>query len=182
MVGPLVTLVPYAFCFQPTDQEIIRSFLYRMAVKRELLLPPYNEYVHEEDLFDFKEPWEIWEEYGGDDHFNQDLYFFCELERLSPTGLRIRRNIGEGIWSEKQPTKLVYNEDGHPNPMGRKKMFLYENRGSEEHGGWILDEYSLLVGADGHAQTASKDRYEFPSVICRLRKNDKSGGKKKRNN
>ncbi|KAM0996603.1 hypothetical protein ACFX13_006631 [Malus domestica] len=168
MAGPLV---PYAFCFQTLDQQIISFFLYKMAVKRQPLAPPHDEYVHEEDLFDFKEPWEIWEEYGGD----EDLYFLCELKK---TGLRVHRKIGEGTWSEKEH-ELVYNENR--NPIGWKKKFRYENRGSDDHGGWILDEYSLLVGADGRAQKASKDRYDFPFVICRLRKNRRSCGKKRNN-
>ncbi|KAB2614755.1 hypothetical protein D8674_021343 [Pyrus ussuriensis x Pyrus communis] len=90
---------PYGFHFQPTDQQIVRLFLYKMAVKNQLLAPPYSEYVHEEDLFGIKGPWELWEEYGGD----QDLYFFCELKRLNLADLHVRRidrKIRGGTWRE----------------------------------------------------------------------------------
>ncbi|KAB2625142.1 NAC domain-containing protein 100-like [Pyrus ussuriensis x Pyrus communis] len=57
---------PVGFRFRPSDQEIIRFFLYTMVVKREPLMLLYNNFVHVEDLFSDKEPRETWEDYGGD--------------------------------------------------------------------------------------------------------------------
>lgn len=138
---------------------------HRADTKNQLLASPYGEYMHEEDLFGIKEPWELWEEYGGD----QDLYFFCELKRLNLADShvhRIDRKIGGGTWREGYPIEPVYDENGNPNPIGRKRKFRYENRGSKEHAGWFLDEYNLLVS---RGEKASNYHYDFPFVICRLR-------------
>ncbi|KAM1495302.1 hypothetical protein ACFX11_030036 [Malus domestica] len=134
-------------------------------------MPPYDNLVHEEDLFGTKEPWNIWEEYGGDQHYNQELYFLCKVKRLNSMGLHIHRKTDHA------------EENGDLNPVGQKRKFLYENQGSEQHAGWCLDEYSLLVGADGHDPKVSKNYYTnryFDLVICRLRKNERSYGYKRK--
>lgn len=109
--------------------------------------------MHEEDLFGTKEPWNIWEEYGGDQHYNQELYFLCKVNRLNSMGSHIHRKTDHvGTWIELSEEELVYyaEENGNLNPVGQKRKLLYENQGSEQNAGWCLDEYSLLVGADGH--------------------------------
>ncbi|KAI5322269.1 hypothetical protein L3X38_031341 [Prunus dulcis] len=158
--------VSLAFRFHPTDQEIIRSILYKMLVEREPLNLSYKGIVHDEDLFGTKEPWKIWEDYGGDQLHDQDLYFLCQLKRLNFSGSRTHRKVGcEGSWREGVASKLVY--DGNANPIGRIRQLRYKNSKSEHHGGWYLDEYSLFVGDDGHDQTT----LDINFVICRLRKN-----------
>ncbi|KAB2614757.1 NAC domain-containing protein 100-like [Pyrus ussuriensis x Pyrus communis] len=136
-------------------------------------MPPYDNLVHEEYLFGTKEPWYIWEEYGGDQHYNQELYFLCKVKRLNLMGSHIHRKTDHA------------EENGNLNPVGQKRKLLYENQGSEQHAGWCLDEYSLLVGADGHdpkthfipstkgLQELLTNSY-FDLVICRLRKNQRS--------
>ncbi|KAH0997144.1 hypothetical protein GBA52_021008 [Prunus armeniaca] len=162
--------VSLAFRFQPTDQEIIRSILHKMVVEREPLNPSYKGIVHDEDLFGTKEPWKIWEDYGGDQLYDQDLYFLCQLKRLNFSGSRTHRKVGcEGSWRGGVASKLVY--DGNANPIGRIRQLRYKNPKSEHHGGWYLDEYSLFVGDDGHDQTTPGINF----VICRLRKNHRSG-------
>ncbi|XP_021830698.1 NAC domain-containing protein 100-like [Prunus avium] len=161
--------VSLAFRFHPTDQEIIRSILYKMVVEREPLNTTYKGIVHDEDLFGTKEPWKIWEDYGGDQLYDQDLYFLCQLKRLNFSGSRTHRKVGcEGSWKEGVASKLVY--DGNANPIGRIRQLRYKNPKSEHHGGWYLDEYSLFVGDDGHDQTTPGINF----VICRLRKNHRS--------
>ncbi|KAL6276076.1 hypothetical protein ACE6H2_019677 [Prunus campanulata] len=147
--------VSLAFRFHPTDQEIIQP-----------LNPSYKGNVHDDDLFGTKEPWNIWEDYGGDQLYDQDLYFLCQLKRLNFSGSRTHRKVGcEGSWKEGVASKLVY--DGNANPIGRIRQLRYKNPKSEHHGGWYLDEYSLFVGDDGHDQTTPGINF----VICRLRKN-----------
>ncbi|KAM1806967.1 hypothetical protein ACFX11_030038 [Malus domestica] len=94
------------------------------------------------------------------------------LKRLNLADLHVHhidRKFGGGTWREGDPFKSVYDENGNPILIGRKRKFRYENRGSEEHAGWFLDEYSLLAS---HVEKASKDHYDFPLVICQLRKKE----------
>ncbi|CAB4261442.1 unnamed protein product [Prunus armeniaca] len=178
---------PLGFRFHPTDQEIIGSFLYKMVVeKRPLtLMPPYNKVIHKCNLFGNKrEPSEIWRDYGGDQLKDQDLYFISELQR---NGLRIQRKTGRGTWSETETYQNVKDEvdeiNGKSNldVIGKKRKFRYENGNtSEDHAGWLLDEYSLFKKACKNG--TSSNCYDFDVVICRLRRKgnlDKSGKKRK---
>ncbi|XP_020421234.1 NAC domain-containing protein 68 [Prunus persica] len=158
--------VSLAFHFHPTDQEIIRSILYKMVIEREPLNPSYHGIVHDEDLFGTKEPWKIWEDYGRDQLHDQDLYFICQLKRINYCSSRTHRRIGcEGTWSQRVAPKLIY--DGNPNPIGNVRKLRYKNPKSEHNAEWFLDEYSLFVGDEGHDQTTPG----FDFVVCRLRKN-----------
>ncbi|XP_048444687.1 uncharacterized protein LOC125479454 [Pyrus x bretschneideri] len=145
MAGPLV---PYAFCFQPTDQQIISFFLYKIAVKRQLLPPPHDEYVHEEDLFDFKEPWEIWEEYGGD----QDLYFFCEFKKT------VYKQFTDHL-THKQKGHIALLSRKHSNRM---KLIAFKSQSK------IATRLKLF---DGRPNTSSKEQglawWQFP-LVCTI--------------
>ncbi|BFG14351.1 hypothetical protein CerSpe_006250 [Prunus speciosa] len=172
------------FRFRPTDQEIIGSFLYKMVVEKKPLtsMPPYNKVFHKCNLFGNKrEPSEIWRDYGGDQLKDQDLYFVSELQR---NGSRIQRKTGLGTWSETETYRNVKDEiNGKSNldVVGRKRKFRYENGNtSEDHAGWLLDEYSLFKKACKNG--TSSNCYDFDVVICRLRRKgnmDKSGKKRK---
>ncbi|KAI5321554.1 hypothetical protein L3X38_030625 [Prunus dulcis] len=84
-------------------------------------------------------------------------------------------HIGHGgTWSETESSKQV-EANGNSNAIGRKQKFRYENQGSEEHTTWLLDEYSLFVGPKNNYTDRS---YDFNFVICRMRKNDRSGLRK----
>ena len=110
-------------------------------------------------------------------------------QEVKVEGFAYHRKIGVGgSWSQGEPLKLVYYKDGNGNayPVGRKKKFQYENQQSEEHGGWHLDQYSLVGGGDGHEQNApdnyynaSSSNYDSYFVICQLRKNERSYVNKK---
>ncbi|KAJ0097401.1 hypothetical protein Patl1_27921 [Pistacia atlantica] len=57
--------------------------------------------------------------------------------------------------------------------IGTKKRFRYENKDSDQHGGWIMHEYSLdssFMGPDQHSDY----------VVCRIRKNEPALKKNKR--
>ncbi|XP_021803665.1 protein SOMBRERO-like, partial [Prunus avium] len=163
--------VPLGFRFRPTDQEIVGSFLHTLLVERKPLMPPYSNFIRACDLFGNKlEPSEIWNKYGGPQLVDQDLYFLSGLKKLTPK--RMDRSVGQGgTWSETESFKLVEDDNENPNPIGRKRKFRYENKGSEEHTRWLLDEYGLFVGPKNDYNDRS---YDFDFVICRMRKNDRA--------
>ncbi|KAI5322200.1 hypothetical protein L3X38_031272 [Prunus dulcis] len=168
------------FRFDPTDQEIIGFFLYKVVVANNPLtsMPPYNKVIYKCNLFGNKrEPSEIWRDYGGDQLDDQDLYFVSELQR---NGLRIQRKTGScGTWSETETYQNVKDEVDEI--IGRKRKFRYENGNtSEDHAGWLLDEYSLFE--KGCKNRTSRNCYDFDVVICRLRRkcNMNESGKKRK--
>ncbi|XP_021830112.1 NAC domain-containing protein 83-like [Prunus avium] len=166
--------VPLGFRFHPTDKEIVGSFLHTLLVDRSPLMPPYSNFIRACNLFGNKlEPSEIWNKYGGPQLVDQDLYFLSGLKKLTPK--RMDRSVGHGgTWSETESFKLIEDDNGNPNPIGRKRKFRYENKGSEEHTWWLLDEYSLFVGPKNDYNDRS---YDFDFVICRMRKNDRASSK-----
>nr|XP_011466904.1 PREDICTED: uncharacterized protein LOC105352211 [Fragaria vesca subsp. vesca] len=158
--------VPVGFRFHPTDEELIRHYLY---LKNKVIKGPAEEeaaaVVPEVDLYGETEPWRIWEAHGGADLYDQDLFFFTKLKKVNPHGTRINRKIGTGTWSEGEPSRPIFvGEKKNKTPIGRKRKFRYENKSSDHHGCWYMEEYSL----DG---IKSADY-----VICRLRENNRSGG------
>ncbi|KAJ8751450.1 hypothetical protein K2173_016660 [Erythroxylum novogranatense] len=60
-----------------------------------------NGLVMDNDLYGKEEPWEIWNNYGGDS-VDKDLYFFTPLKKKSIGGSRIDRGVNSsgGIWHE----------------------------------------------------------------------------------
>ncbi|TQE04690.1 hypothetical protein C1H46_009673 [Malus baccata] len=93
----------------------------------------YDNLVHEEDLFGTKEPWNIWEEYGGDQHYNQELYFLCKVKRLNSMGSHIHRKTDHaGTWIELSEEELVYyicRGKSRSQPcQAKKKVFIRESR------------------------------------------------------
>ncbi|CAB4266288.1 unnamed protein product [Prunus armeniaca] len=169
------SLVPFGFRFRPSDEEIVGSFLYPFLVESKPFMSLYNNFFHACNLFgNNTEPSEIWKKYGGPQLVDTDLYFISKLKKLTPK--RMDRRIGNGgTWSETESSKLVHEKasgNPNPNPIGRKRKFRYENKGSEDHTGWLLDEYSLF---DGPKNDYNQRSYDFDFVICRMRKNDRVG-------
>ncbi|CAL2245605.1 unnamed protein product [Prunus armeniaca] len=97
---------------------------------------------------------EIWKKYGEPQLVDTDLYFISKLKKLTPK--RMDRRVGNGAQT----------------PLAEREKFRYENKGSEDHTGWLLDEYSLF---DGPKNDYNQRSYDFDSVICRMRKNDRVG-------
>ncbi|XVF67058.1 hypothetical protein PTKIN_Ptkin10aG0090400 [Pterospermum kingtungense] len=155
--------------FEPSD-ALLMGFLYDRLSGNNMLHPGHDMIIKECDLYGEKEPWEIWDLYGGDNILrqslaSQDLYFFTQLKKKTSNGSRINRSLGKGTWkgedSGKQITYSRFQEK--PKPLGFKKRFRYEDGNGRGHGhGWILHEYSL---------DASLHKNEDGLVLCRLRKN-----------
>lgn len=161
------------FRFRPTDQELITLFLYKMVVEKKALMATYDNIIRKFNIFGTEfEPSEIWNGFGGEQlhPHDQELYFFSELNTLSSKAgsRKINRKVGlgGGTWSGER-CDAVYDEEG--NEIGHKRKFRYENEGSEEHSGWFLEEYSL-----------SGEGCAFDYVICRLRKNERLFGNKRK--
>ncbi|KAM5578147.1 NAC transcription factor 25-like [Rosa sericea] len=162
------------FRFHPTDEELISYFLYKknnvgtMAEVPSMATYNFNKIMPELDLYGDVEPWQIWETYGGLELYDQDMFFFTQHKTVNPDGLRIHRKVGSGgTWSEGEPGKLILDPKHKQKPIGQKRKFRYENKGSDHNGSWYLEEYSLL--------STNSANY----VLCRLRQNIKTGKKRK---
>ncbi|CAN6678826.1 unnamed protein product [Malus baccata var. baccata] len=145
--------MPLGFRFHPTDQDLISFFLYHRVLHRESLMAYCNNFklIYEFDLFGKTSPWVVWENFGGPCLDGQDLYFFCQLKNRSEA--RIKREIDAGgTWSESnsKPVKDLQNEK----PIGKKRNLR------------------VVGGADDSDHEIGK------VVLCRLKKNSRSGNKK----
>ncbi|XVE81321.1 hypothetical protein DITRI_Ditri15bG0054600 [Diplodiscus trichospermus] len=155
--------------FKPSDAMLI-GYLYSKVTGTGGL--HHGEIIKEFDLYGEKEPWEIWELFGGDNlQQGQDLYFFTQLKRKSQNGSRINRSVGNGTWmSEDSGKPITYSGL----TLGLKKRLRYENGMPQQVGRWIMHEYSLdsnLVGNNG-----------LGYVLCRIRKNDRREDKRRKLN
>ncbi|KAM2282528.1 hypothetical protein COP1_031929 [Malus domestica] len=131
--------MPLGFRFHPTDQELVSSYLRDRALSGK---PLGNPFVHEFNLFGQTPPWVVWEQFGGNSLLDQDLFFFYELRSRSDSDSRSKRQIeAGGTWSETSSDNVL-GLDGIP--IGDKGHFRYNNKGSNNNGGWLLEEYSLL--------------------------------------
>ncbi|KAI5356311.1 hypothetical protein L3X38_009206 [Prunus dulcis] len=87
----------------------------------------YSNVVPEFNLYGKKEPWDIWNDFGGQNlEKGEDLYFFTK----------------------------------NNTPLGLCKRFRYENEKSDQHGCWIMHEYSLhpsLVKPQSNSNTCGGD-------------------------
>lgn len=156
--------------FSPTDSQLVRYFLCNSAP---------NFIITDCDLFGQEEPWEIWDKYlGVFNKYNPDeLYLFMSSrKKLSPkaTGCRISRTIGGGTWAQKEPLKLVYDDEDGATTRGRKSIGIkrklrYHNQGSDHHTQWCLDEYTSLEVANSCAifrLRKFKRQHKSPAGIC----------------
>ncbi|XP_050368758.1 NAC transcription factor 29-like [Argentina anserina] len=141
--------------FIPTEQELVGHYLQmRIAMGDEF----QSNFVSEcPEFFGEKEPWVIWQIYGGGDSKNDEetLYFFTNRRRFSPTAKRFIRKVGSGTWSGQHPKKVV-DDDGLV--IGEKREFRYENGcDSRQNDRWLMQEFQ---GVDDSCDL----------VLCTLRK------------
>ncbi|KAB2607206.1 NAC domain-containing protein 102-like [Pyrus ussuriensis x Pyrus communis] len=180
------SLVPSCFRFKPTDQELIGRFLRYFLVETPQLLPPppHHTFMHKCNLFgNHSEPSEIWEAFGGGGALQlaapdqPALYFFSELTKKTPNGSNIVRKMGRngGKWDGKAVPAWVEGTDGTSTCIGLKRTFCYKNVCSEDHGAWLLDEYSLFAAPRNRKSHTS---YDFDYVLCRLRKTSDNNNRK----
>ncbi|KAM1602171.1 hypothetical protein ACFX1Z_028911 [Malus domestica] len=164
------------FRFKPTDQELVGGFLHYFLVKTPRLLPPppHSTFMHKCNLFGNKfQPSQLWEAFGGGAALQLGaadqpaLYFFSELKKKTPKGSNVDRRMGlGGTWEGKSVPAWIEGTEGNSTCIGLKRTFWYKNEGTEDHGGWKLDEYSLFASP---RKRNSHTSYDFDFVLCRLR-------------
>ncbi|KAB2616665.1 hypothetical protein D8674_023253 [Pyrus ussuriensis x Pyrus communis] len=162
--------------FKPTDQELVGGFLHYFLVKTPRLLPPppHSTFMHKCNLFGNKfQPSQIWEAFGGGAALQLGatdqpaMYFFSELKKKTPMGSNVDRMMGlGGTWEGKSVPAWIEGTEGNSTCIGLRRTFWYKNEGSEDHGGWKLDEYSLFASP---RKRNSHTSYDFDFVLCRLR-------------
>ncbi|XP_071723499.1 NAC domain-containing protein 2-like [Rutidosis leptorrhynchoides] len=191
--------LPPGFVFQPSEQELLRYFLFPMVTNGFAYLPELDFYGGSIEV-----P-EIWEKHGGlaleEESIGRegdlDIYLFTFLKRKSSNSsttttkkskkstngsakFNYIRTVGTGKWEGENAFKPVFDDD-HDNNMprrqlGSKKRFRYVNPKKRElDGEWSMMEFNL---------EGSYLLHEFPNlrtdiVLCRIRKKKNSKSKKR---
>ncbi|VVA18699.1 PREDICTED: NAC [Prunus dulcis] len=62
---------------------------------------------------------------------------------VTSKGSRVARTIGNGTWKGEDRRTMVGDPAKNNKPLGLCKRFRYENDKSDQHGRWIMHEYSL---------------------------------------
>lgn len=157
------------FCFKPSD-EILVGYYLREKVEGRLLR--CNHYVAEFKIYDdVLMPWEIlkdddhhWITSSSNDSSNKITKTIYVFTKLCKKKTRVTRRSGHGSWTG-QNTRFVENVAG--DKIGYKKLLTFYRDNDdklrkkkkivdEDHGHWIMHEYSLL-GIDDY-------------VICKISK------------
>ncbi|XP_017980402.1 PREDICTED: uncharacterized protein LOC18594354 isoform X2 [Theobroma cacao] len=77
------------------------------------------------DLYGEKEPWEIWELYGGDNlRSGEDVYFFTRLKKKTQNSSKMNRLIGTGTWMITGPVEAITYSQLSAQPLGFKKRLI----------------------------------------------------------
>ncbi|KAJ0040484.1 hypothetical protein Pint_27292 [Pistacia integerrima] len=155
---------PLGYVFDPTDCELVGFYLCNKIANKPV--PGIDYSIPQYDLYGSEEPWQIWNFFKqrlGEERDDQDLYFFTQLKKKTSKGSRIDCSVGTGTWQGEDGGREIVNDNMR---VGTKKRFRYENKDSDQHGGWIMHEYSL----DQHSDY----------VVCRIRKSEPALKKNKR--
>ncbi|KAK4598736.1 hypothetical protein RGQ29_015980 [Quercus rubra] len=141
------TMIPEGYRFCPTDEELVLYYLYPKVIGTQT---GEDGRIPEHDLYaPNTEPWKIWEAFGGpnleENQEELELLFFTRLKRVSSTGSRIKRTIGNGCWKGDASGKYAKDvlETMTRTRIGFKKTFHYKNDESKDNNRWILHELSL---------------------------------------
>ncbi|XP_006437281.2 NAC domain-containing protein 83 [Citrus clementina] len=155
--------LPHGFQFRPSDEELIEHYLKKKVSG--IFIPLAEYFIRDCNLYQEK-PSEIWDSHGGPFlNADEDLYFFTQLKKKFSKGSRIDRKVGSsgGTWQGEDAGKDIVSGQSKIK-IGSKKRFRYEKQGCEDHGAWIMHEYTL------HMPKNQATNY----VLCRLRKNQPS--------
>ncbi|KAK9930277.1 hypothetical protein M0R45_027318 [Rubus argutus] len=155
---------PVGVRFHPLDHELVAYYLHKRAVMGDQFRP--NVVSDCPDFYGEKEPWVIWDMYGGgggESNKVEALYFFAHRKKLNPTAKRFDRKVGSGTWSG-ESSKEVYNTSttthGKSVVIGISRHFRYEGGCDSHHNGaWLMQEYQMTENDT--------------TVLCTLRKNSR---------
>lgn len=147
--------------FHPKDYEVVGHYL---ANKSRMGKTFNSKFIHDcDDFYGEKEPWVIWDMYGGSKFGEgEPLYFFIKRIKQNPNSKRFTRKVGSGTWSGEYSKQVLAKDSasGKPNKIGTMRNFRYENgRYSTQNGAWLMTEYEMAE--------------EDALVLCALRKNSR---------
>nr|XP_043623267.1 NAC domain-containing protein 30-like [Erigeron canadensis] len=126
--------LPTGFRFNPTDKELIKDYLLRKIVNKNL---PKNR-INEADIYGDYHPKNIVENYPQ--AIEGEWYFFTSRNRKYKNGKRPSRSAGLGYWKATGPDKDI--KDNGTKIGGKKSLVYYE--GHQPHGtktDWMMQEY-----------------------------------------
>ncbi|VVA41249.1 PREDICTED: NAC [Prunus dulcis] len=156
--------IPMGFKFRPSDEELLGYYLLNKVRGSSF---KYENVIPEFDLYGRIEPWDIWNQFGGNKlEDGDDLYFFTKLKSSSAKNTRMARTIGSGSWKAENSGKMVPDPKDKKNDLGMWKRLHYENPKSDQNGCWIMHEYSLRPSL---VKPKPNSTHRF--VVCRIRKN-----------
>ncbi|XP_012834173.1 PREDICTED: uncharacterized protein LOC105955019 [Erythranthe guttata] len=152
---------------------------------------PWNWMSEKEIYGETADPWEVlqdvhWEDFHSETKFKHVTYVLTKLLRVNGK-TRIARRTKSGTWKGQTSGKEIYDESSG-NLIGLSKMFtFYKNKPKgrsgeeeEEHGHWIMQEFSLagnhldvskgkLKGKDKEAaEGIEEDREESKKIVMRF--------------
>ncbi|XP_017984359.1 PREDICTED: NAC domain-containing protein 101 [Theobroma cacao] len=149
--------------FQPSDAMLLGYLFSKITGKSRLHLD--QQVIKDFNLYGEKEPWEIWELYGGDNlRSGEDLYFFTQSKKKTQNSSKMNRLIGTGTWMITGPAEAITYSQLSAQPLGFKKRFRYKGEVAQQVSQWIMFEYSL----DTNLVSMNDCNY----VLCRLKKKD----------
>ncbi|XP_062005545.1 NAC transcription factor 29-like [Rosa rugosa] len=160
-MAPTMQRYPKGMRFHPTDLELVDYFLHNKADAEEKGC--YSSLIYEcNDFYGEKEPWVIWDMYGGSTYEEgEPLYFYTKRIKQNSNGKRFARKVGSGTWSGEYSKEVLAADDGKTK-IGTMRNFRYEKGcDSGQNGAWLMHEYESEFDKNG------EDDY----VICVLRKN-----------
>ncbi|XP_060217176.1 NAC transcription factor 29-like [Lycium barbarum] len=170
--GPSSSRRPLGYRFHPTNKELMK---YLLGFVRNKPLPEQYQFMQQVDLYADKEPWQIFEASEGT---NNTRYFITPQKKEKPEWKRFARRVGNGTWKTQSKGKEVFDDKGRL--MGYVKSLKYipaKKSSNNANGEWLMTEYSLYGG-----YLDAKERKNKGYVICKIKKKEKPGDKKKGNN
>ncbi|XP_050384101.1 NAC domain-containing protein 41-like [Argentina anserina] len=149
---------PKGMRFHPTDLELVDYFLHDKADVEKSGW--YSNFIYEcSDFYGEKEPWVIWDMYGGASiEEGEPLHFYTKRIKQNSNGKRFARKVGSGTWSGEYSKEVLAGDT----KIGTMRNFRYE-KGCDpnQNGAWLMHEYE-----------SECDKYgENEYVICVLRRN-----------
>ena len=127
-----------ASSFNPTDEELILRFLSKKA-NGQLLPNDATNNIHECELYGEKNPWEIWEAFGGGNRTE-----LCSFSIKKKKASRLVRTIGLGSWEAENEVRAILASKGNrQRRIGTKRRLWFDKSGTNHDGAWIMHEYSL---------------------------------------
>ncbi|KAI8027767.1 NAC domain containing protein 52 [Camellia lanceoleosa] len=155
--------------FVPTNEELVSHYLFKKAIEQPL---SHEGFILERDLYGDEEPWDIFWRSNWNKNVS-NYYYYTKLKKKNCKnqnfGKRFDRTVGKGgTWSgvNSQP---IHNKKGVL--IGCMKNFVYEKRGSAQHGRWLMKEFSLDGALLDHVKRLKQENYK-DLVICQIKWKD----------